>query len=56
MSLSSLYKLKQGKNTENQNKTEQAENAETLKTKLEKIAIPPDIAKHWQDSQCGKPC
>jgi hypothetical protein len=55
-SLSSLYKLKQGKNAENQNKTEQAENAETLKAKLEKIAIPPDIAKHWRDSQCGKPC
>jgi hypothetical protein len=56
MSLSSLYKLKQGKNTENQNKTEQAENAETLKAKLEKIAIPTDIAKKWVSDPCGKPC
>jgi ribosomal protein L9 len=56
MSLSSLYKLKQGKNTENQNKTEQTEDAEALKTKLEKIAIPSNIAKMWRENNCGKPC
>jgi len=56
MSLSSLYKLKQGKNAENQNKTEQAENPEALKAKLEKIAIPTDIAKRWMSDPCGSPC
>jgi len=55
MSLSSLYKLKQGKNAENQNKTEQAENPEALKTKLEKIAIPTDIAKKWVSDPCLPP-
>jgi hypothetical protein len=56
MSLSSLYKLKQGKNAKNEKQTEQTENTETLKAKLEKIAIPQDIAKHWRDSGCGTPC
>ena len=56
MSLSSLYKLKQGKNAKNENQKEQTENAETLKAKLEKIAIPTDIAKRWMSDPCGKPC
>jgi hypothetical protein len=56
MSLSSLYKLKQGKNAKTENQKEQTENAETLKAKLEKIAIPPDIAKKWVSDPCGSPC
>jgi hypothetical protein len=56
MSLSSLYKLKQGKNAKNENQKEQTENTQTLKAKLEKIAVPPDIAKRWRDSGCGTPC
>jgi hypothetical protein len=56
MSLSSLYKLKHGKNAKNENQKEQTENAETLKAKLEKIAIPTDIAKLWLENNCGKPC
>jgi hypothetical protein len=56
MSLSSLYKLKQGKNAKNENQKEQTENAETLKAKLEKIAIPTDIAKRWMSDPCGSPC
>jgi hypothetical protein len=56
MSLSSLYKLRHGKNAKNEKQTEQTENAETLKAKLEKIAIPTDIAKRWMSDPCGKPC
>jgi hypothetical protein len=55
MSLSSLYKLKQGKNAKNENQKEQIENAETLKAKLEKIAIPTDIAKNWVSDPCLPP-
>jgi len=55
MSLASLYKLKQGKNAKNEKQKEQTENAETLKAKLEKIAIPPDIAKRWVSDPCLPP-
>jgi len=57
LSLSSLYKLKRGKtHSQNKTETETTANAEALKAELEKIAIPPEIAKHWQDNNCGKPC
>jgi len=58
MSLSTLYrlKLKQKKHVENEDRTGHVEDAETLKAKLEKIAIPPEIAKQWQANPCMKPC
>jgi len=57
LSLTSLYKLKHAKNSQNdENQTSPTEEAETLKAKLEKIAITPDIAKRWQANPCGQPC
>ncbi|MGQ9507738.1 MAG: hypothetical protein ACUVTB_07805 [Candidatus Bathycorpusculaceae bacterium] len=54
MSLSQLYRLK--RKVENKQDEKTLEEAENLKAKLEKIAIPPDIAKAWATNGCGKPC